>query len=251
MGKRKCGLVVCAPCSAHRISMPRKYIAQPAEYDTENELENGDELQTVRVCDPCVPDPNWGPPPQQSYSSTRPLSPPPIPRRLSIRGPADPPHRPVPVPFEPAIAGPSTQLQRQPPSYRPSLTASLAQSAPSTAPRQYHRMATYVASEKDVRSQNDELQECVICLEEFEVGAQLALLECFCKFHKVRVVLLLHQKVDFLADVLLIGLHCRVVGQGCRRELSDAQVEGVDGCYYVVAISGFVLCIPTCGFAWQ
>jgi hypothetical protein len=46
-------------------------------------------------------------------------------------------------------------------------------------------MATYFASEKDVRYENDELQECVICLGEFEVGEELALLECFCKFHKV------------------------------------------------------------------
>ncbi len=77
-------------------------------------------------------------------------------------------------------AGPSLRFGSPPPR-----TSSRAENNPA---RHYHKMATYVASEKDVRSRDDEVQECVICLEDFEVGAELALLECFCKFHKVRGV---------------------------------------------------------------
>lgn len=42
------------------------------------------------------------------------------------------------------------------------------------------RMFPYTATEKDCV--ND--AECTICLEEFEVGDQMARLECFCRFHR-------------------------------------------------------------------
>ncbi|CAK1357794.1 unnamed protein product [Cercospora beticola] len=65
---RKCGRVVCARCSPHRITIPRQYIVQPPDIvslyadDPASPLRNpalgGGEV--VRVCNPCVPDP-WTP----------------------------------------------------------------------------------------------------------------------------------------------------------------------------------------------
>lgn len=78
---RRCGRLVCGPCSPHRITLPRQYIVHPPEdtlnpdggtrsrsstgpsdYPDNPALGGG---ETVRVCNPCVPDPNYGPPPQQ------------------------------------------------------------------------------------------------------------------------------------------------------------------------------------------
>ncbi|KIW09505.1 uncharacterized protein PV09_00381 [Verruconis gallopava] len=75
---RKCGRVVCANCSPHRITIPRQFIVRPPEPPsivldltgetspttptTPVQLWGGEE---VRVCNPCVPDPNFSPPPQQ------------------------------------------------------------------------------------------------------------------------------------------------------------------------------------------
>jgi hypothetical protein len=92
---RKCGRVVCSACSPHRITIPRQFIVHPpmdsdiitniidlTGDDTNNmsafgpfrnpALGGGEE---VRVCNPCVPDPNYDPPPpyttnpSQRYSS--------------------------------------------------------------------------------------------------------------------------------------------------------------------------------------
>jgi hypothetical protein len=49
-------------------------------------------------------------------------------------------------------------------------------------------MATYPATEKDCVNAEGEAYECVICLEEFEVGDELGMLECFCKFHRHCIV---------------------------------------------------------------
>ena len=68
---RKCGRVVCAACSPHRITIPRQYIVQPpASSDGEQipaspvtAASSGRNLgggEIVRVCNPCVPDP-WTP----------------------------------------------------------------------------------------------------------------------------------------------------------------------------------------------
>jgi hypothetical protein len=102
---RKCGRVVCANCSPHRITIPRQFIVQPPNDGTLNliDLTGDDENnmspfapfrnpalgggEEVRVCNPCVPDPNYGPPPQytpsvpsrhpgQSSTSSRPYFPP-------------------------------------------------------------------------------------------------------------------------------------------------------------------------------
>ncbi|KAG6065185.1 hypothetical protein E4U32_007669 [Claviceps aff. humidiphila group G2b] len=72
---RKCGRVVCAACSPHRIIIPHQYIvrapgceivAPPSPgYFESNNLSGG---ERVRLCNPCVPDPNTAPP--QSPSSS-------------------------------------------------------------------------------------------------------------------------------------------------------------------------------------
>ncbi|KAJ5558005.1 hypothetical protein N7461_001977 [Penicillium sp. DV-2018c] len=92
---RKCGRVVCASCSPHRITIPRQYIVRPPEFvDLESSptpsrsspvvdltaddvvsspsstvnpaLGGGEE---VRLCNPCVPDPNPNP---LGYNQVRP-----------------------------------------------------------------------------------------------------------------------------------------------------------------------------------
>ncbi|KAL4975963.1 FYVE zinc finger-domain-containing protein [Aspergillus desertorum] len=84
---RKCGRVVCASCSPHRITIPRQYIVHPPASDRSSasalaqratqiaNLERDDPSQSpavvnpalgggeeVRLCNPCVPDPNPEPP---------------------------------------------------------------------------------------------------------------------------------------------------------------------------------------------
>ncbi|KAI9372112.1 FYVE zinc finger-domain-containing protein [Aspergillus egyptiacus] len=85
---RKCGRVVCASCSPHRITIPRQYIVHPPTSNRSRastiaqratqiiNLEGDDDLtqspaalnpalgggEEVRLCNPCVPDPNPEPP---------------------------------------------------------------------------------------------------------------------------------------------------------------------------------------------
>ncbi|KAL5337441.1 FYVE zinc finger-domain-containing protein [Aspergillus crustosus] len=84
---RKCGRVVCSSCSPHRITIPRQYIVHPPTSDHSNTSAiaqratqivslNVDDLlqppvavnpalgggEEVRLCNPCVPDPNPEPP---------------------------------------------------------------------------------------------------------------------------------------------------------------------------------------------
>ncbi|KAK3337198.1 FYVE zinc finger-domain-containing protein [Cercophora scortea] len=72
---RKCGRVVCAACSPHRITIPYQYIVQPpgmprlipqryppgpeSGYPDFGVVGGG---ERVRLCNPCVPDPNTAPP---------------------------------------------------------------------------------------------------------------------------------------------------------------------------------------------
>ncbi|KAF2010672.1 hypothetical protein BU24DRAFT_427783 [Aaosphaeria arxii CBS 175.79] len=90
---RKCGRVVCANCSPHRITIPRQFIVHPPSEsfagsnmvdltgsDDDNQMSafgpfrnpalGGGDI--VRVCNPCVPDPNYSLPPQPPPYSTRP-----------------------------------------------------------------------------------------------------------------------------------------------------------------------------------
>jgi hypothetical protein len=46
-------------------------------------------------------------------------------------------------------------------------------------------MLVYKATEKDCIGEDGIEIECIICLEEFEVGDEMSRLECLCKFHKV------------------------------------------------------------------
>ncbi|KAK2827845.1 hypothetical protein FQN49_007284 [Arthroderma sp. PD_2] len=46
------------------------------------------------------------------------------------------------------------------------------------------RMLTFNATEKDCVGTDGVHPECTICMEEYEVGVELARLECLCKFHK-------------------------------------------------------------------
>ncbi|KAF2454565.1 FYVE zinc finger-domain-containing protein, partial [Lineolata rhizophorae] len=75
---RKCGRVVCANCSPHRITIPRQFIVHPPTPANIIDLTDDDGFfggqfsnpalgggEEVRVCNPCVPDPNFSPPPQQ------------------------------------------------------------------------------------------------------------------------------------------------------------------------------------------
>lgn len=93
---RKCGRVVCAACSPHRITIPRQYIVRPPEptdaplppgsrsSPSSNVVDlTGDDTATsrsilnpalgggeeVRLCNPCVPDPNPNP---LGYEAQRP-----------------------------------------------------------------------------------------------------------------------------------------------------------------------------------
>ncbi|KAF2404246.1 hypothetical protein EJ06DRAFT_193883 [Trichodelitschia bisporula] len=69
---RKCGRVVCAHCSPHRITIPSQFIVRPPSVidltDDHEEMpafRNHWGGEEVRVCNPCVPDPNMSPPPQR------------------------------------------------------------------------------------------------------------------------------------------------------------------------------------------
>ncbi|KAF7906066.1 hypothetical protein EAF00_000345 [Botryotinia globosa] len=87
---RKCGRVVCNSCSPHRITIPYQYIVQPPDHPSPynsvaynrlhdpqgegrtNTLEFGGG-DRVRLCNPCVPDPNVAPPQtNQTGSNTEP-----------------------------------------------------------------------------------------------------------------------------------------------------------------------------------
>lgn len=78
---RKCGRVVCARCSPHRITIPYQYIVQPPgtprpgaqRYPASLISGEGGHAdfsslgggEKVRLCNPCVPDPNTNPPDAQ------------------------------------------------------------------------------------------------------------------------------------------------------------------------------------------
>ncbi|KAK8125874.1 uncharacterized protein PG998_001633 [Apiospora kogelbergensis] len=79
---RKCGRVVCANCSPHRITIPYQYIVRPpgdqamlrasgiwGEEGTIVDFSNIGGGERVRLCNPCVPDPNTTPPQTQGHPS--------------------------------------------------------------------------------------------------------------------------------------------------------------------------------------
>lgn len=140
---RKCGRVVCAACSPHRITIPRQYIVQgptssaglPTEHQPmpspqSRHLGGG---EVVRVCNPCVPDP-WTP-------SVEP--------DLTQRNPADTHRRrasleesPVLTRYRPML--PPPRQQNPPRQTSPTFSRSLPQgaTAPYLASRDRHTMRT-------------------------------------------------------------------------------------------------------------
>ncbi|KAK3950943.1 FYVE zinc finger-domain-containing protein [Pseudoneurospora amorphoporcata] len=82
---RKCGRVVCNSCSPHRITIPYQYIVQPPGTPRLAPRYPGSFLggdprspdfsalgggERVRLCNPCVPDPNTAPPQTQAQGSS-------------------------------------------------------------------------------------------------------------------------------------------------------------------------------------
>lgn len=54
----------------------------------------------------------------------------------------------------------------------------------------------FIATEKDCVAQDGNVQECSICMVEYDVGDELARLECLCKFHKECIVQWLGRKAE-------------------------------------------------------
>lgn len=62
------------------------------------------------------------------------------------------------------------------------------QSMAQTPPTGPIHMLGFVASEKDCVGEDGTRPECSICFVEYDVGDQLARLECLCKFHKACIL---------------------------------------------------------------
>ncbi|PYH43615.1 phosphatidylinositol-3-phosphate-binding ubiquitin-protein ligase [Aspergillus saccharolyticus JOP 1030-1] len=301
---RKCGRVVCASCSPHRITIPRQFIVRdPARSPAgllvppraASAIQSGEDDpahspttlnpalgggEEVRLCNPCVPDPNPEPPPgfttvqspgradisaaagwgeASSY-----LAPPssrhrrgqtvgateysalgafggslaPRVARMNYAALASPRFtsgsvgssaRPLPYPAAgsasslPAIPHAHRSLHMRPPHVREQDLCPVCErelpllgsnggddareahirdcienhgrpgrsSPQSGSPVQSHfavRLVTFKATEKDCIGHDGGLQECTICMEEYEVGQPLVRLECLCKFHKRCIV---------------------------------------------------------------
>lgn len=85
---RKCGRVVCNACSPHRITIPYQFIVQPPTAEQAptagshhrpslDASRAGSEFaslgggERVRLCNPCVPDPNIAPPQTPTHEALR------------------------------------------------------------------------------------------------------------------------------------------------------------------------------------
>lgn len=60
-------------------------------------------------------------------------------------------------------------------------------STPNQQPTQSY-MLPFIATEKDCMGEDGSPQECTICMVEYDVGDELARLECLCRFHKTCIV---------------------------------------------------------------
>lgn len=127
---RKCGRVVCANCSPHRITIPRQFIVHPpteiacVPRDDQEDLVpprlglRGEDSprsqdfhldpalgggQEVRLCNPCVPDPNPAPPPAYPLPGQQGLRSFPRPDGFAVR--------PLPVPPLPGARAFSSHTQ--------------------------------------------------------------------------------------------------------------------------------------------
>ncbi|KAL2257052.1 hypothetical protein VTK26DRAFT_728 [Humicola hyalothermophila] len=82
---RKCGRVVCNSCSPHRITIPHQYIVRPpgapgppapvSPFDSPGWFPDFSGGERVRLCNPCVPDPNTAPPQSPGVHAGSPTSP--------------------------------------------------------------------------------------------------------------------------------------------------------------------------------
>ncbi|KAF1350184.1 hypothetical protein BDV97DRAFT_286388, partial [Delphinella strobiligena] len=174
---RRCGRLVCATCSPHRITIPRQYIVAPRP-----EILLGAHKMLARSCN--------------KYSRDREEDECPVcGTRQSPFGPggaATDRERHVEECLSSHFAfyaGPSTghasspgadQAEHQLTSGTPTTPGILG--APSPSLRQ--RMLVYHATEKDCFDESGDPQECVICFEEFQPGDEMGRLECLCRFHR-------------------------------------------------------------------
>ncbi|KAI1813241.1 FYVE zinc finger-domain-containing protein [Poronia punctata] len=116
---RKCGRVVCDRCSPHRIIIPRQFVVRPPDYTNavrhhyfygnEGGIADFGSIgggERVRLCNPCVPDPNMTPPagPSQPRPQPRPQpQPPQLPEYFGPAGFASPAAPPVGIDWRPAL----------------------------------------------------------------------------------------------------------------------------------------------------
>lgn len=254
---RKCGRVVCNSCSPHRITIPHQYIVQPpvgfeelelhrtrSRNVSQNSIHDSDVGggMRVRLCNPCVPDPNTSPP-EPTPPLDRPLpplpmsaSPPPqapprtsprvrtselcpvcgdrlppsttaienhidrcIARRLNQVDSNTPASRPHPSEDTPGSVSLPSSSRTTSQLIHPRHTSEAAtlgnphvpdRNAPGSStgsevapsrPFLSSRMICFAATQIDTVGEDS---ECIICMEDFEEGMEMARLECLCKYHK-------------------------------------------------------------------
>ncbi|ROV99926.1 hypothetical protein VMCG_06180 [Cytospora schulzeri] len=151
---RKCGRVVCASCSPHRITIPYQYIVQPSG--------------TPR-------------PGVQRYSSYLPSSEGGFADFSSLGGEDECPvcHRELPAQDLPNYEALRETHINMCITAHSTYGGTPTGEGSSILPRRTG-MFPYFATEKDCVDS----AECTICLEEFEVGVPMARLECLCRFHR-------------------------------------------------------------------
>ena len=196
---RKCGRVVCANCSPHRITIPRQFIVHaPAEVgpgsnpggsansniidltrdDSENPASPRPALrvegrsrsqdyhldpalgggQEVRLCNPCVPDPNPLPPPTYNSPAQHAFNSFPTPDSFAVRSP---PQTPLPAarallshtqpPVVPVISPSSGQVgetYRQSNPLRHETHAAQRPTDPSSIPGQYESLEDFLLRQR-------------------------------------------------------------------------------------------------------
>jgi hypothetical protein len=80
---------------------------------------------------------------------------------------------------------------------RMAVTESDAASSSQNPHSQRLHMLTFVATEKDCVAQEDgQVQECSICMVEYDVGDELVRLECLCKFHRSCIMEWVERKAE-------------------------------------------------------
>ena len=183
---RKCGRVVCNNCSPHRITIPKQYVVASPGSD---EGDPSSDFLSVRVCNPCVPDP-WAPDsgnnrPRTSISpanagqqhmwnngGTRDgLQPPTTPQQMpqSIRARAQTYHQPTFHASQGMARGPSNaHANHNAPRVSSSYTATHGSSAPTRTARTGMRPPP-TRPTREVREED----ECPVCGRELPPGEEV------------------------------------------------------------------------------